>query len=109
MSLDISKLDSLISELKAGRVAAAGGVAKTNGQDGSTVSFGDALQKAIEDVNAAQDQAHDMVNQYITGNSNFSLHEVLITSQKADLAFQEMVKTKEKLIAAYKDIMSMQV
>lgn len=107
MSLDISKLDSLLSQLQAGRVAAAGGVAKPNGEDGSTVSFVDALQQAIEKVNTAQDKAHDMVNQYISGSSNVTLHEMMITSQQADIAFQEMVKTKEKLVAAYKDIMNM--
>jgi flagellar hook-basal body complex protein FliE len=107
MSLDLSKLDSLLSQLQAGRAAAAGGVAKPNGEVGSTVSFVDALQKAIENVNTAEDKAHDMVNQYISGSSNVTLHEMMITSQQADIAFQEMVKTKEKLVAAYKDIMNM--
>lgn len=109
MSLDISKLESLLSELKAGRVAASGGVAKTNGEDGSTVSFVDALQKAIENVNTLQDQAHEQMDQYLSGNSKLQLHEVMITGQKADIAFQEMVKTKEKLVAAYKEIMNMSV
>ncbi|MFN4329532.1 MAG: flagellar hook-basal body complex protein FliE [Limnobacter sp.] len=109
MSLDISKLDSLISELNAGRVAATGGVSKSNGEDGTTVSFVDALHKAIENVSAAQDQAHEKVNQYITGDSNITLQDMLITSQKADIAFLQMVKSKEKLRAAYTTIMNMPV
>lgn len=109
MSLDISKLDSLLSQLQAGRVAATGGVAKPNGEDGSTVSFVDALQKAIENVNAAQEKSHDMVNEYISGSGKVSLHEMMITSQQADIAFQEMVKTKDKVIAAYQNIMNMSV
>ena len=109
MSIDTSRMNALISELNAGRVAASGGVTKTNADDGTKVSFADALQKAIENVNSAQDKAHDMVNDYISGKSDVPLHEVLITSQKADIAFQELVKTKEKLLAAYRDVMGMSV
>lgn len=109
MSIDTSNMDALLSQLRAGQVAATGGAAKSNGGDGATVSFVDALQKAIENVNAIQDKAHDAVDQYVSGTSTLSLHEVMIETQKADIAFQEMVKTKEKLVAAYQDVMNMSV
>ena len=42
-------------------------------------------------------------------NSTANLHEVMVSLQKANLSFQEMVQVRNKLVTAYHDVMNMQV
>ncbi|HQR82111.1 MAG TPA: flagellar hook-basal body complex protein FliE, partial [Thiotrichales bacterium] len=40
---------------------------------------------------------------------NVELSEVMIQAQKASLAFQAMTQVRNKLVEAYKDVMSMPI
>jgi flagellar hook-basal body complex protein FliE len=41
------------------------------------------------------------------GKSEVSLAEVMIATQKASVSFQAMLQVRNKLVDAYKDVMSM--
>ena len=43
------------------------------------------------------------------GVPDSSLNEVMISMQKANLSFQQMVQVRNRLVSAYHDIMNMQV
>jgi flagellar hook-basal body complex protein FliE len=43
------------------------------------------------------------------GAPNVSLREVLVSSQKANIAFQGAVQVCNQLVSAYHDIMNMQI
>ncbi len=107
MAIDTRNMDALIAEIRAGKVTATGQAFSSSPKTEGGVSFADALQKAIENVNQTQDKAHEMADAYISGKSNVNLHEVMLNIQRSDIAFQEMVRAKEKLVAAYNDIMKM--
>jgi len=109
MSIDLSSMEALLSEIKAGQSATSGITRKPSLEKSEMGSFADALKQAIEDVGKVQESAHDIENAYIAGDKNISLHEVMISGQRADIAFQQMAKVKEKLVAAYKDIMNMSI
>ncbi len=103
-----TSLNQMITELRStAQVAAAKPVGKVDGDSGA--NFGDALKNAIEQVNAAQEQAKQMSEGFITGTSEANLQDVMIASQKASLSFQQMVQVRNKLVTAYQDIMNMSV
>ncbi len=108
MSIDTQKLDQVLSELRAtGALAggrAAGTTAPTDGPDFATV-----LKGTIDQVNAAQQEAHKMAENFAAGQSDVNLQDVMINLQKASLSFQQMVQVRNKLVSAYHDIMNMQV
>ena len=69
--------------------------------------FSLALKSAIDQVNAAQQSAQQMTQDFASGQSNVNLQDVMINLQKANLSFQQMVQVRNKLVTAYQDVMNM--
>jgi flagellar hook-basal body complex protein FliE len=72
-------------------------------------SFGELLKTSLSAVNEAQQTAGVMKAGFETGSGDASLAEVMIASQKADLSFRAVTEVRNKLVAAYQDIMNMPV
>jgi len=71
-------------------------------------AFGDVLKDAISTVNDLQKQSDQSIQNLISGE-NKDIHSTLIAVQKADLSFQTMMQVRNKIVAAYQEIMRMQV
>lgn len=71
--------------------------------------FGDLFTKALSQVNTIQTEAGQLRNAMEMGDPNVSLAQVMIASQKSSLAFEATLQVRNKLVEAYKDIMSMPV
>ena len=69
--------------------------------------FAAMLKQSIDSVNQTQQTAKELATAFETGQSDVSLAEVMIATQKASVSFQAMVQVRNKLVDAYKDIMSM--
>eukprot|EP01155_Anaeramoeba_flamelloides_P033404 Anaeramoba_flamelloidesa98432_28.p3 GENE.a98432_28~~a98432_28.p3 ORF type:complete len:100 (-),score=12.00 a98432_28:751-1050(-) len=87
-----------------------GGVEKA--QKGANVangpSFQDMLKNAIHDVNNQQVQAYDSMESIATGRVE-NLQKAVQQIEEADLSLKLALETKNKAIAAYKQVMQMQV
>ena len=75
----------------------------------SRVSFSDALKASLDQVNNMQLQSEKMGKDFAMGNDNVSPSDVMITGQKANIAFQATVQVRNKLVSAYQEMMNMQV
>ncbi len=75
----------------------------------SQVSFSDALKASLDQVNNMQVQAENVGKDFALGNDNVSLSDVMISGQKANIAFQATVQVRNKLVSAYQDMMNMQI
>lgn len=71
-------------------------------------SFATMLKTATDGVNALQQQASDLSTRFVRGESN-DLVGVMIAGQKADVAFQGLVQTRNQLVNAYQEIMNMAI
>lgn len=69
--------------------------------------FGALLKQSIDSVNSTQQTAGKLSKAFEVGDTEVSLAEVMIASQKADVSFQAMLQVRNKLVDAYKDIMNM--
>jgi flagellar hook-basal body complex protein FliE len=76
------------------------------GAPGEQPRFGAALDTALRQVSAIQDQAGAAVTAFETGQSH-DLASVMIARQKASLAFEATLQARNRLIGAYKDVMNM--
>lgn len=92
----LARNDALRAPLE--RAPAAGG--------GEPPRFGAALDTALRQVSAIQDQASGAVTAYETGQTH-DLASVMIARQKASLAFEATLQARNRLIGAYKDVMNM--
>jgi len=77
------------------------------GTAGGAPNFGEVLQGLISDVDQAQKQANVSLEKLATGETQ-SLQDVVMRMEEADLAFNMMKSIRDKLLAAYKEVMSMQ-
>jgi flagellar hook-basal body complex protein FliE len=109
--MDTKGIEQMLSQLRTTAGVASGkpvAPAATAGSTGS-VDFAQVLKSSIDQVNQTQQQAQKMTEDFASGDPNANLHEVMISLQKANVSFQEMVQVRNKLVSAYQDIMNIQV
>jgi flagellar hook-basal body complex protein FliE len=78
--------------------------AKSNAPD-----FSQMLKQAIDNVNGLQNQTGELRNRFEMGDEQVSLGDVMIASNKSSLAFEATVQVRNKVVEAYKSVMSMPV
>lgn len=71
--------------------------------------FSAVLQRSINQVNEVQQQAKGTAQAYEVGDPNVSVADVMIAAQKSSIAFQAATQVRNKLVAAYQEVMSMQI
>lgn len=72
-------------------------------------NFSQVLAASLEQVNAMQGDANTLKTSYEIGDPSVDLPEVMISMQKASLAFEATVEVRNKLLSAYQEVMNMQV
>jgi flagellar hook-basal body complex protein FliE len=75
----------------------------------SQVDFTGMLKSAIDNVNGIQKEAGALKTAVEMGDRNVSLAEAMIATQKAGIAFEATVQVRNKVLEAYKEVMSMPV
>lgn len=73
------------------------------------VSFSGALGRALGAVSAQQHEASRMIDAFQSDPTGQSLEQTMVTLQKAQIGFQSALHIRNRLVAAYSDIMNMQV
>ncbi|MBX9810680.1 MAG: flagellar hook-basal body complex protein FliE [Burkholderiales bacterium] len=105
-----SAIDDVLAQLRAAAVLAAGKAPSTAPSEAAGgVDFGAVLKSALDQVNGAQQEARRLAREFELGDPNTNLQDVMVSLQKANISFQTMVQVRNRLVAAYQDIMNMQV
>jgi flagellar hook-basal body complex protein FliE len=81
---------------------------KTNGTSG----FNDILSQvktSVNKVNDAQQTSATLKNQYLLGDKNVSMSQVVLASKESEISTQALLTVRNKLVDAYKEIMNMPV
>jgi len=71
-------------------------------------SFADTMSDALKSVNKSQAQASELSAQYERGET-VDIAKVMLARQQASVGFEATLQVRNKLLSAYKDIMSMPV
>lgn len=71
-------------------------------------SFGEVLNKAINDVNKAEQESVSMTEKLATGEVD-NIHDVFVAAQKAELTLNMAIEVKNRVVDAYKEIMRLQL
>lgn len=71
-------------------------------------TFGEILKQSIDKVNEYQIESEKLDNLAVLGEVD-NIHQVMIAAQKAEIALQFTLETKNKVIEAYKEIMRLQI
>ncbi len=69
--------------------------------------FADLFTGAVDQVNALEDAARNAVTGLMTG-SGVDVHQAMIATEKANMAFELSLAVRNKAVGAYQQVMSMQ-
>lgn len=109
--IDSSKLlamRSAILERNSALQRAASGDNVAGGTDAKEAGFGAAMQSALTQVNAMQAQSSAITEAYERGEVT-DIAQVMLARQQSSIGFEATLQVRNKLLSAYKDIMSMPV
>ncbi len=102
-------VNQLLAQMRAMSAAAqspaeSGGATASGGADFSAL-----LKQSVEQVSETQKTAGQMAEAFAAGDPKMELTEVMVALQKANVSFAAMTEVRNKLVAAYQEVMSMQV
>jgi flagellar hook-basal body complex protein FliE len=109
MSMNVNNVDSLLAQMRAAMASAQGGQAPQAPAATGGADFANVLKSSLDGVNQTQRQAEAMQKAFVLGDDKVSLSDTMIAMQKANISFQTAVQVRNKVVAAYNDIMNMQV
>ncbi len=85
------------------------GLSALNDKSAPDVDFSSLLKSAVQQVNSIQGASGDLRNDFIAGKEGVSLAQVMITSEKAGVAFGALVEVRNKLLKAYEEVKNIRV
>lgn len=101
----LEKNDALQRAAGAGQAAGPGDIGAAGKSAGG---FADAFKDAIAEVNGMQAQSSAVSEAYEKGETT-DIAAVMLSRQQASIGFEATLQVRNKLLTAYKDIMSMPV
>jgi flagellar hook-basal body complex protein FliE len=85
-------------------IAEMSAAASTGGAD----PFAQAFSQAVSSVQQFQDSASTSIGKFLSGEGE-ELHRVALQTQQAQLSFDLFLQVRNKVVAAYQEVMRMQV
>lgn len=90
------------------RASQTGGVGQTGGAAAQGASFAQSMETALSKVNDTQQKASALSESYERGET-IDIAKVMLARQEASVGFEATLQVRNKILSAYKDIMSMPV
>ena len=81
----------------------------TGAEDTPAPSFSQVLQSALGEVDGSIAQANATAKSFAAGDQNIPLSDVMVSLEQANLGLQMASGVRDKVVAAYSNIMNMQV
>lgn len=107
--MNISDTSSLFTEMQALSIQAKGLESQLPVSPSAQGDFSQLLKQAIDNVNGLQQNTNELRTRFDMGDRDVSLGDVMIASSKSSVAFEATVQVRNKMVEAYKEIMSMPV
>lgn len=113
MGVQSVSMDMLLAKLEAARAAASAlpgstGAAR-NVSAPNEVDFGALLRSSIDRVDQTLKSADRLASRFQMADQGVSLEESMVALQKANVTFQAAVQIRNKVVAAYQDIMNLPI
>ncbi|MBV8120553.1 MAG: flagellar hook-basal body complex protein FliE [Alphaproteobacteria bacterium] len=104
----LSALSSL-SNLSGTSAVAGSDPTQLNTSGASATTFSDALQSALNRADEAIATANHKAKSFAAGDQSVSLSDVMVSLEQANLALQAASAVRDKVVAAYSNVMNMPI
>jgi len=105
---DIGFINMRDITLQSGLKTLSKGAESRASKEASEGAFLDILKNSVLEVDASQKDADIAVSEMVAGDKK-NVHETMIRLEKADIEFKLMMKVRNKIIDAYKEVMRMNI
>ena len=102
----ITSIESVLQQMRA-LTASADRPDKAGGEVASG-GFAGELKRSLDRISDAQQAASSQAEAFELGKPGIALNDVMIDLQKAGIGFQMGLQVRNKVVAAYQEIMNMQ-
>ena len=103
------QIDAVLGQIRALRTQLDQGTPAVKPVSDGGDSFGTLLGQFVQQVNSAQATAGDLATRFEQGDEKVSLAQVMVANQTSSVSFQAALQVRNKLLAAYQDVMNMQI
>ncbi|MGC1175681.1 flagellar hook-basal body complex protein FliE [Polaromonas sp.] len=107
--MSISSIESVLQQMRAINQATQagerGGALSGSGAVGG--GFAGELKKSLDRISDSQQEAYGQAEAFELGKPGVALNDVMVDMQKANIGFQMGLQVRNKVVAAYQEIMNM--
>jgi len=107
MLLPATQITGVSTEATNSAVSGLANAARPSGNAGPSAPFGDLFSNAVDQIGLLEDQARVAVDRMMIG-SGVDVHQAMIATQKASMAFELALAVRNKAVQAYQSVMGMQ-
>lgn len=107
--MSISAIESVLQQMRATAVQAGFAPASTaSAAPAESGGFAAELKRSLDNISSAQNHAYGQAEAFELGKPGVALNDVMVDLQKANVAFQTGIQVRNRLVAAYQEVMSLQ-
>jgi flagellar hook-basal body complex protein FliE len=104
--MSISAIESVLQQMRV--TALQSGIAQpSKTEPAESGGFAAELRRSLENISTAQTRAYGQAEDFEMGKPGVALNDVMVDLQKANVAFQTGLQVRNRLVAAYQEIMSL--
>ena len=105
----ISSIESVLQQMRSISQAAHAGERSgaVSGGELAGGGFAGELKRTLDRISSAQEQASSQAEAFELGKPGVALNDVMVDMQKAGIGFQMGLQVRNKVVAAYQEIMNM--
>ena len=99
------QIEQVLAQMRA--MADSIGIPDAPGAAARGTEFGQLLKNALGEVNTTMQTSQDLTTRFVAGDDSVSLSQAVVAMQKASLEFEAVSQVRNRLLAAYQEIMNM--
>ena len=104
--MSISAIESVLQQMRV--TALQTGIApRPAAEPAPQAGFAAELRRSLEGISTAQNKAYGQAEAFELGKPGVALNDVMVDLQKANVAFQTGLQVRNRLVAAYQEVMSL--
>jgi len=104
--MSIAAIESVLQQMRTTAVRAGFQPAATT-DAAPAGGFAGELRRSLDEISGAQTRAYGQAEAFEMGKPGVALNDVMVDLQKANVAFQTGLQVRNRLVAAYQEVMSL--
>lgn len=103
--MSIAAIESVLQQMRV--TALQTGIAPRAADAAPQAGFAAELKRSLESISTAQNKAYGQAEAFELGRPGVALNDVMVDLQKANVAFQTGLQVRNRLVAAYQEVMNL--